>query len=119
MFGDESEAMLREIIGGSGSNMNFLRMNDIQYLMILIFDWRKAYSEGQYMVQRRNRLWTVIISSVKRKEGVKSLQEFFGGRRISRYSGMIDEVMANEYLSYVMEELQKMMDPRIKPTRIG
>jgi hypothetical protein len=125
VFDADTDAMMRDIIGGGQSqnqNMNFLRMNDIQHLMILIFDWRKSYAEGpiggQYMISRRNRLWTVIISSTKRKEGIKNIQDFFGGRKISRYTRTIDDTMANEYLSYVMEELQKMMDPRIKPSRI-
>ena len=117
MFDSDSAALLGMIAGQP--QMNALRMNDIQHLMILIFDWRRAYAEGPIMVGRRNRLWKVIISSTKQKEGIKSLQEFFGGRRISRYTGTIDEAMANEYLSYVMEELQRMMDPRVKPTRIG
>ena len=122
MMNDDSpdmEYMLREITGGGGNrgaDMSVLRMNIIQHLLITIFDWRRAYAEGD--IRRRNRMWHVIMGSIKQKQGIMTLQEYFGGRKISRFTNTIDEGMANEYLAYVMEECQKLMDPRVKPTRI-
>jgi hypothetical protein len=107
-----------EMVGGAGRGppSELLKMNEIQFLMILIFDWRRQYSLG--IVGPKNRLFQVIYAAIKNKEGIKNLQEYFGGRRISRFANTIDDWYANEYLGYVMEQLQRMMDPRITPSRI-
>jgi len=116
MAGDiDLEAMFSGMTSGSPTP-DYLRMNEIQYLMILIFDWRRSYAEN--LVMRKNRLFQVIIASLIHKEGVKSIQAYFKGRRISRFSNTIDDWTASEYMGYVMEELQRMMDPRVKPSRI-
>ena len=111
------DKMLSTITGGAPTQ-DYLRMNEIQHLMILIFDWRRSYAEGRVMVMRKNRLFQVILASLVHKEGVMSIQEYFKGRRISRFTNTIDDWRANEYVGYVMEELQRMMDPRVKPSRI-
>jgi len=117
MFDDapDFEKLYSNMIQG-GVPQSYLKMNEIQHLMIMIFDWRRSYAEG--FVQRKNRLFHVIVGGLKNKEGVKSLQEYFEGRRISRFVSTVDDWNANEYLGYVMEELQRMMDPRITPSRI-
>lgn len=107
--------MLADMTSGAPTS-DFLKMNEIQHLMIMIFDWRRSYAEG--LVGRKNRLFQVILASIQQKEGVKSIQEYFGGKRISRFANTIDDWMANEYVGYLMEELQRMMDPRVKPSRI-
>jgi hypothetical protein len=84
--------------------------------MIMIFDWRRSYAEN--IVMRKNRLFYVIIASLIHKEGIMNIQKYFNGRRISRFANQIDDGMANEYVGYVMEQLQRMMDPRIRPSRI-
>ena len=117
MMGDEPDfdRLFRDMTQISGSS-ELLRMNEIQHLMILIFDWRRSYAEG--ITPRKNRMFQVILAGLKNKEGVKSVQEYFQGKRISRFANNIDDWYANEYVGYVMEELQKMMDPRIVPSRI-
>ena len=116
MVGDmDLDSMFSGMTSGSPPQ-EYLRMNEIQHLMILIFDWRRSYAEG--LVARKNRLFQVILASIIRKEGVKSIQAYFHGKRISRFSNTIDDWTANEYMGYVMEELQRMMDPRVKPSRI-
>ena len=116
MSGDiDPGQMLADMISGSPTS-ELLKMNEIQHLMIMIFDWRRSYAEG--FIGRKNRLFQVILASMQHKEGVKTIQEFFKGKRISRFANTIDDWMANEYLGYLMEELQRMMDPRVKPSRI-
>lgn len=107
--------MLADMTAGAPTS-ELLKMNEIQHLMIMIFDWRRSYAEN--LVGRKNRLFQVILASIQHKEGVKSVQEYFGGKRISRFANTIDDWMANEYVGYLMEELQRMMDPRVRPTRI-
>jgi len=107
--------MLADMTSGAPTS-ELLKMNEIQHLMIMIFDWRRSYAEN--LVGRKNRLFQVILASIQHKEGVKSVQEYFGGKRISRFANTIDDWMANEYVGYLMEELQRMMDPRVRPSRI-
>lgn len=116
MSGDVDIGQLFADMTSGGPSTDLLKMNEIQHLMILIFDWRRSYAEA--LIGRKNRLFQVILASVQRKEGVKSIQQYFEGRRISRFANTIDDWVANEYLGYLMEELQRMMDPRVKPSRI-
>ena len=116
MSGDVDIGQLLADMTSGAPTSELLKMNEIQHLMIMIFDWRRSYAEN--LVDRKNRLFQVILASVQRKEGVMSLQEYFRGRRISRFANMIDDWTANEYVGYLMEELQRMMDPRVKPSRI-
>ena len=107
--------MLADMTSGAPTS-ELLKMNEIQHLMIMIFDWRRSYAEN--LIGRKNRLFQVILASIQHKEGVKSVQEYFAGERISRFANTIDDWKANEYVGYLMEELQRMMDPRVRPSRI-
>ncbi len=116
MSGDVDIGQILADMTSGAPTSDLLKMNEIQHLMIMIFDWRRSYAEN--LVGRKNRLFQVILASIQHKEGVKSVQEYFGGKRISRFANTIDDWMANEYVGYLMEELQRMMDPRVRPTRI-
>lgn len=116
MSGDIDIGQILADMTSGAPTSELLKMNEIQHLMIMIFDWRRSYAEN--LVGRKNRLFQVILASIQHKEGVKSVQEYFGGKRISRFANTIDDWMANEYVGYLMEELQRMMDPRVKPSRI-
>ena len=104
MSGDIDFGQILADMTSGAPTSDLLKMNEIQHLMIMIFDWRRSYAEN--LVGRKNRLFQVILASVQRKEGVKSIQEYFRGRRISRFANIIDDCTANEYLGYLMEELQ-------------
>lgn len=116
MSGDIDIGQILADMTSGAPTSELLKMNEIQHLMIMIFDWRRSYAEN--LVGRKNRLFQVILASIQHKEGVKSVQEYFGGKRISRFANTIDDWMANEYVGYLMEELQRMMDPRVRPSRI-
>lgn len=117
MMGEEPDfdRLFKDMTQVSGGH-DYLKMNEIQYLMISIFDWRRTYAQG--FTPMKNRTFHIILACLENKKGIKSLQEFFDGKRVSRFANNIDDWNVNKYLGYVMEELQRMMDPRIVPSRI-
>ena len=90
---------------------------DIQHMPILIFKFCTAYENGEN--QRDKRVFDIIKTKAKHKDGIQSVQEFFGGKRISRYKKSIDITKASDYVSYVGEQLLMMTDDSVKPEPVN
>jgi len=90
---------------------------DVQHMQILIFKFWTAYENGEN--QRAKRVFDIIKTKAKHKQGIQSVQEFFGGKRISRYKKSIDITKASDYVSYVGEQLLMMTDDSVKPEPVN
>jgi len=90
---------------------------DIQHMQILIFKFYTAYENGEN--QRAKRIFDIIKMKAKHKDGLQSVQEFFGGKRISRYKKSIDITKASDYVSYVGEQIHNMIDDSVKPEPVN
>ena len=90
---------------------------DVTHMQILIFKFWTAYENGEN--QRAKRVFDIIKTKAKHKEGLKSVQEFFEGKRISRYKNSIDISKASDYVSYIGEQLLQMTDESVKPEPVN
>lgn len=90
---------------------------DVQHMLILVYKFWTAYENGEN--QRAKRVFDIIKTKAKHKNGIQSVQEFFGGKRISRYKKSIDITKASDYVSYVGEQILQMTDDSVKPEPVN
>lgn len=89
---------------------------EIQQIQAMAFDFFSAYKMGDRF--RCDRIFQIILDIVENKPEIMSLQDYFGGKKITRFKGNIHMKMASKYISYVTSEVRKMMDIRVHSTPI-
>ncbi|MHA1285897.1 MAG: hypothetical protein ACTSPB_00710 [Candidatus Thorarchaeota archaeon] len=86
---------------------------EIEKIQELGWDFFNSIKARDY--DKRNEIWRLIKTIAKQKEGLKSIQEYFGGRRIGHKKDQITDEMAIKYVFYIVQNVRGMTDDRIKP----
>jgi len=91
-----------------------LLRTEIEQIMMLGYDYMNADKLGDVM--RRNRIFRILVGLSKRKKGMTTLQEYFGGKRIGHFRNTITDENARDWVFNAIDDARNMNDWRVKPT---
>ena len=94
-------------------NQQVLLRTEIEQIMLLGYDFLNADKMGD--TTRRNRIFKILITVAKKKQGWSSLQTYFGGKRIGHFRNTITDAKARDYVFTIIEEARGLNDWRVKP----
>lgn len=116
---DMSYEELEKMMSGSGGRQKVMEhLNDIevQQIQLMCWDFFSAYKMGDN--QRAGRIFQIICDITEIKVELPTLQEYFKGKKIGKYTGTISMKMASKYVAHVTSEIRSMTDPRVKASPI-
>ena len=89
---------------------------EVQQIQMLAWDFFSAYKMGDKF--RCGRILQIILDIAKIREELPTLQEYFKGKKITRYRNRISLKMAAQYVAFIASEVKKLVDWRIQSSPI-
>lgn len=89
----------------------------IKHIQEFVWSFTRAYENGD--MQRCGRLISIMITLSHNKPEIPTLQEYFGGEKISRYKGTINIDKASEWITFIGELIIDKTEWRIQAKRIN
>ena len=89
---------------------------EVQQIQMLCWDFFSAYKMGDTI--RCTIILQIVLDIAKIRDEIPTLQEYFQGKKITRYRNRISIKMAARYIAFVTSEIKQMVDWRIQSTPI-
>ena len=89
---------------------------EVQQIQMLCWDFFSAYKMGDRY--RCGVILQIILDISKIRDELPTLQEYFQGKKITRYRNRISMKMAARYIAFVTSEVKRLVDWRIQSTPI-
>lgn len=109
MVGEDFSSLL-----SSRAKREHLLSIEIEKIQELGWDFFNAVKGDD--IRKRDKCFRLLLIIASEKEGLKSLQEYFGGIRIGHKQDQITEEMAIKFVFYIVQNVRGMTDDRVKPT---
>jgi len=89
---------------------------EVQQIQMLCWDFFSAYKMGDR--QRCGIILQIVLDIAKIREELPTLQDYFRGKKITRYRNRISIKMAARYIAFVTSEVKQLVDWRITSSPI-